>query len=163
MRLTTFYQVEQLAESLSCLLAILCIIIVCDLTLNSSEFCTILHQRTGCPEIVLAKIAQCHDLVDAKLVMTRGLLTSCGLIPIDRQQVGSLAEVLSSLGCTFLIRETRQGQLTTGIQHLIDVWKTTQLLHHLEMPPCTEEIKLTSNQVFLLLGSSCQLVEISKT
>ena len=104
-------QCEQLTEDLSCLLGKLLIIVVCLAILASSYLCAILHQWAGSPEISLAQITECHDLVDTKVVLALCGSTIILIVPVDRQQIGSLAIISSSLLCTLLIRETRQIEL----------------------------------------------------
>ena len=56
-----------------------------------------LHQGACSPEVVLAKIAESGDLVDAEFVVTHGLLTGGSLVPVNGKQAGSTAEVLGNL------------------------------------------------------------------
>ena len=62
-----------------------------------------------------------------------------------------------------MVRETRTCQLTTGVHHLIDIRKTTEILHQHEVIPSAEEEKLSFDCLLLLKRSVCKQFEIFKT
>ena len=158
--LTSFHKREQFTKSLSCLLSIFLIIIISLAILAGTCLRTILHQRTSSPKIGFTKITKSHDLIDAKIILTLCGSTCRSLIPINRQQIGSLAEICCRFISAFLIRKAWQIQLGIGIEISIHIRHTTKILHHFLMPPCTEEIELTLYQFFLFSTSSHKLVDI---
>lgn len=135
-------------QNLSCLLSIFLIIIISLAILAGTSLRTILHQRTSSPKIGFTKITKSHDLIDAKIILTLCGSTCRSLIPINRQQIGSLAEICCRFISAFLIRKAWQIQLGIGIEISIHIRHTTKILHHFLMPPCTEEIELTLYQFF---------------
>ncbi len=158
--LTSFYKREQFTKSLSCLLSIFLIIIISLAILAGTSLRTILHQRTSSPKIGFTKITKSHDLIDAKIILTLCGSTCRSLIPINRQQIGSLAEICCRFISAFLIRKAWQIQLGIGIEISIHIRHTTKILHQFLMPPCTEEIELALYQFFLFSTSSHKLVDI---
>ena len=111
----------------------------------------LLHEgRTG-PEIHLAKVTECHELVDAQVILAMCIVTGNHVIPIQGKQFVCPFEVFSTAFCTFLERQARQLGNFAVFKSLVHVGKTAKVAHQLEMPPCTEEIHLTEQQVALIV------------
>ncbi len=163
--LATFNQGEQFAERISSLLGIFCVIFIgtCLGVEHVHSLIDILHQRRSSPEIVLTQIGKGGNLIDTEAVLTKGIATYRRLIPIDRQQIGSLTEILGSLVGTCLVRFTRKCHRLIGSNRSIQIGKTTEILHQHEVEPATEEEELSLDSVLLFLRSSRHKIHVLKT
>ena len=162
---TTFNQGEQFTEGISSFLGIFCVILIgTGLGVEHiHSLIDILHQRRSSPEIVLTQIGKGSNLIDTETVLTKGVATNRRLIPIDRQQIGSLTEILRSLVGTCLVRFTRKCHRLIGSNRSIQIGKTTEILHQHEVEPSTEEEELSFNSVLLFLRSSRHKIHVLKT
>ena len=111
----------------------------------------LLHERRTGPEIHLTQVAECHELVDTQIVLTLSLFTRNHIIPVQRKQFVCSFEVFSTAVSTLLERQTRQFWNLAIFKSLVDVGKTAEVAHQLKVPPCTEEIHLTEQQVTLII------------
>ena len=62
--------------------------------------------------------------------------------------------------CSLKIAQTRQTGRLSGRERFVYIRKTAKELHHLEMPPSAEEIKLTEQYVLFFLCSYKILVNL---
>ena len=158
--LATLHELQAFAERLGSTLGIVSVVVVGVVTV---ELRSMLVERAGSPEQHLAEIAEGRDLVDTQLVLAEGLLTHGSVVPVYRQQVSSLAEILCAAVGTLLEAQARIVELLVGIDRMLDVRHATEILHDLLIPPGTEEIELSCDEVTLLLCGGGHLVEILET
>ena len=115
---TSFNHFKCFAKCLSCLLTIGNIIIVCLAVRTCTQelgntsilgLLKLLHEWRACPEITLAEVAKCHELVDTQVVLSCCLHTSKRLVPslrIRRKKIICPLEVFSATVRTFLERKS---------------------------------------------------------
>ena len=98
--LARLHKGDYLPERICCQSGVFCAVVV---GFRSAGLRPMLHQRAGSPKIILAKISESRDFVDAKLVLAECLLSGCGVVPIYRKEFGSFLEVGRSHVGAFLI------------------------------------------------------------
>src|SRR5574344_699439 len=102
-----FYQCQKFAESLGCLFTIGLVIII---SICATSLCTVLHQRTSCPQIVLSQITESHNFISAQVVFAFCIGPGSCLVPIYWLHIGGLAEVYCGTVCTLFICKTWQSK-----------------------------------------------------
>ena len=98
--------------------------------------------------------------------MSRIGLARSSLFPTDGEQLSSFGKIGSDAFAAFAIWETWFAKSLATIEHLVNIGKTAKILHQFLVPPCTEEVELTLDEVTLLLrgtGHQCEVLKAQVT
>ena len=115
------------------------------------------------PKQCLAGVCQSSSTGNAHLIVSRsGLAWSC-LFPTDGEQLSSFGKIGSDAFAAFAIWETWFAKSLATIEHLVNIGKTAKILHQFLVPPCTEEVELTLDEVTLLLRGTGHQCKVLKT
>ena len=115
------------------------------------------------PKQCLAGVCQSSSTSNAHLIVSRIGLAWSSLFPVEGEQFSSLGKISSNAFAAFAVRETWLSQSLATVEYLVDIGKTAQILNKLLVPPCTEEVELTLDEVTLLLCGTGHQCEVLKT